>query len=498
MLVGLRNFSQVQSNNYSQAKNNAQYFNNRTSVGDTVHFTGMSKPSQYKNIFEFLAAKVLSTKKKIISEDELSATNIKKGVETVFNPETIYGPYTKAKHSEIKWQAYVPEDVKQFSVDKINDARVERLSKWKNVLEGSEKEFDEQIPDTLKKKLNDNKSLRIVIWNAVNSEIKTNNRHIPVPFNAKALEQTIKGFEAIAPLDRKVRCKDISFIEMYTHRLRDNILMEKGVSDEAKSVWVRIPSIKHDPKNKAKNISDVETLSYRNWCTRSSVDKAEDVLKDGDFYIYLERGKNDMWQPLIGMASFEDKISQIQGADNNNIIPLKQLPKVKEFIKSKKLKCQSGIVDEGPRANQQILISEKLSEQRPNLEKSFEKALKTDDIPMVFEYLDKPMKVLDNGTYEIKGYKPTYLADKNKGITLPLNMMGVNEDKLLENVSVVRGDLILDNKDVLLNSHITKIPEKLEKVTGKISCNRAQYEQFGDRLQQIAQNPKAITVHEWQ
>ena len=451
MLVGLRNFSQVQSNNYSQAKNNTLYFNNRTSVGDTVHFTGMSKPSQYKNIFEFLAAKVLSTKKKIISEDELSATNIKKGVETVFNPETIYGPYTKAKHSEIKWQAYVPEDVKQFSVDKINDARVERLSKWKNVLEGSEKEFDEQIPDTLKKKLNDNKSLRIVIWNAVNSEIKTNNRHIPVPFNAKALEQTIKGFEAIAPLDRKVRCKDISFIEMYTHRLRDNILMEKGVSDEAKSVWVRIPSIKHDPKNKAKNISDVETLSYRNWCTRSSVDKAEDVLKDGDFYIYLERGKNDMWQPLIGMASFEDKISQIQGADNNNIIPLKQLPKVKEFIKSKKLKCQSGIVDEGPRAN---------------------------------------------GTYEIKGYKPTYLADKNKGITLPLNMMGVNEDKLLENVSVVRGDLILDNKDVLLNSHITKIPEKLEKVTGKISCNRAQYEQFGDRLQQVAQNPKAITVHE--
>ncbi len=201
---------------------------------------------------------------------------------------------------------------------------------------------------------------------------------------------------------------------------------------------------------------------------------------------------------MIGMASFEDKISQIQGADNNNIIPLKQLPKVKEFIKSKNLKCQSGIVDEGPRANQQILISDKLLEQRPNLEKSFEKALKTDDIPMVFEYLDKPMKVLDNGTYEIKGYKPTYLADKNKGIALPLNMMGVNEDKLLENVSVVRGDLILDNKDVLLNSHITKIPEKLEKVTGKISCNRAQYEQFGDRLQQVAQNPKAITVHEWQ
>lgn len=498
MLVGLRNFTQIQPNNNKQKFNTPQFNYNRGMANDTVHFTGMSKPSQYKNIFEFLAAKVLLNKKKLISEDKLSATNIKKGVETVFNPETIYGPYTKAKHSEIKWQPYVPEDVKQYSVDKINDARVERLDKWKSVLEGTLHDEENEISPALKKKLKDNKSLRIVIWNAVTSEVKTNNRHIPVPFNAKALEQTIKGFESIAPLDRKVRCKDISFIEMYAHRLRDNILMEKGVSDDAKSVWVRIPSIKHDPKNKSKNISNVETLSYKNWCTRSNVDKAEDVLKDGDFYIYLERGKNNMWQPLIGMASFEDKISQVQGADNNNIIPLKQLPKVKEFIKSKNLKCQSGIVDEGPRANQQIMISEKLLEQRPNLDKTFDKALKTNDVPMIFEYLDKPVKTLEDGTFEIKGYKPSYVADKNKGISLPLNMMGVNEDKLLENVSVIKGDLILDNKDSLFNSHISKFPEKLQTVTGKISCNRAQYEQFGDRLQQVAQNPKAITVHEWQ
>lgn len=44
----------------------------------------------------------------------------------------------------------------------------------------------------------------------------------------------------------------------------------------------------------------------------------------------------------------------------------------------------------------------------------------------------------------------------------------MNEDKLLENVSV------------------SMFPEKLQTVTGKISCNRVQYEQFGDRLQQVA------------
>ncbi len=106
-------------------------------------------------------------------------------------------------------------------------------------------------------------------------------------------------------------------------------------------------------------------------CNVYTINYKVDVLKDGDFYIYLERGKNDMWQSLIGMASFEDKISQIQGADNNN----------------------------------------KLLEQRPNLDKTFEKA---------FEYLDKPVKTLEDGTFEIKVYKPSYVAGKNKGISLPL------------------------------------------------------------------------------
>lgn len=495
MLIGFRNISTPQNIQNNKNVTPCSAFQHNIPY-DTVNFTGMSKPSQYKNIFEFLAGKILSGKKKIISEDELSANNIKKGIENIFSPETIYGKdYIKAKSSEIKWQSYVPEDVKQFSVEKINDARTERLDKWKKVLEGNINNEDENISDNLQKKLKDNKPLRIVIWNAVNSELKTNNRHIPVPFNAEALEQTIKGFESIAPIDRKVRCKEISFIEMYTHRLRDNILTQKGVSDDAKSIWIRIPSVKHDPKNKAKNISDVEVLSYKNWCTRSSIDKAADVLKDGDFYIYLERGKNDMWQPLIGMASYRDKINQIQGVENNNIIPLKQLPKVKEFLKSKNLKCESCITDEGPKAAHQIIISDKLTELRPDIGKTFEKSLKENDSFAIFKYLNKSVKCLDDGSYELSGYKPTYVADKNKGITLPLNIMGINEDKLLENVSVINGDLILDNKDYLFNSHITKFPEKLKKVTGKISCNKKQYEQFKDDIDKLIQNKNMLLVH---
>ena len=42
---------------------------------------------------------------------------------------------------------------------------------------------------------------------------------------------------------------------------------------------------------------------------------------------------------------------------------------------------------------------------------------------LIFEYLDKPVKTLEDGNFEIKVYKPSYVAGKNKGISLPLKRM---------------------------------------------------------------------------
>lgn len=481
---------------YSPQLNNNNFNNNVSSpkvrcssfkplTADTIAFRGMSKPSQYNNVFEFLAAKILFNKKNLIEEEKLSATNIKQGVEEVFQFNGVYGPFTKTQANLIKWRPYVPQDIREYSAQKVNEARAERLGKWKDILQHPENHYLLEDNPELATKIKNNKSLRIVAWNAVNSELKNNDRHIPVPFNAKALEQTVADFESIQPLSRKTRCKDISFLDMYTHRLRDNILEERGLSEHSEAVWVKIPSYKHDPKNFRKNVSDVEVLSYKNWCTRSSVDKAEDVLKDGDFYIYLERGKNDFWQPLIGMASYENKISQIQGVENNNVVPIKHLDKINKFIKEKGLQCQSGVVDEGPKALQQLLISEKLREFRPEINKTFDKALKDNDSINIFKYLDKSVKENENGLLEIGTYKPVFVADSKKGITVPYNMMGVNEDTLLEKVEKIKGDLILNNKNFVYNSTITQFPPNLKEVTGKISCTKEQYEKFGEQLSKL-------------
>lgn len=457
---------------------------------DTVYFTGMSAPSHYKSVFDYLAADILNKNKKFqVDGSFLSASNIQTAIDKLFNMNKVYGPYTESITDKIKWKSYIPEDIRIFSINKINEARASRLHEWQKFLETPQlTEYNEKYPE-LVKKIRENKSLRFVIWNSINSELKNNNRHIPVPFDPIALYKTIIGYEKIEPIDRAVRCSSPTFIEIYTHRLRDTLLEAKGLS-ESQKLWVRIPSIKNEPKNKTDNIHALEVLSNRNWCTRSSVDKAEAALEDGDFYIYLERDKYKQWQPLIGMASSKGKIDQIQGANNNNIIPTSEIDNVKEYIKSQGLKCQSAIIPEGPKAYQQILISEKLAEYNDVLGKTFEKAIKDNDDYAIFTFINQKISKLDNGKYEIGTYKPSFNANPTSGISIPYSMMGIDEDILLQNVEVINGDLILHNKNELFSSSITKFPQSLTTVTGKIICSAEQYKKFGQDIDRITNGNK--------
>ncbi len=497
MITNLRLFTPISINKDERKFQPNKYINLAPLKADTISFKGMSQASEYKTVFQYLAADILSKQKKYgVDGNLLSATNIMKGVDQAFKNNKVYTPYPLCNKNKIKWKQYVPDDVREFCVNKINDARTQRLNQWKDFLEHPETHPDASKYPHLITTVNLRKPFRFVIWNAVTSELKENNRHIPVPFNAKALNETLDDFESIPAKSRKIRCASPSFLEMYTHRLRDNLLVKKGVSTE-NSIWVKIPSIKKHPQDKEKNISELETLSCKNWCTRSSVDKAEAALEEGDFYIYLERDKkNNLWQPLIGMASYQNKIDQIQGVENNNLIPLNQIENVANFIKEKGLKCQSGIIDEGPKAYQQILIGQKLSEHRPEIGKNFEKAIKDEDSLSIFKYLDKPVKETEDGKLIIGTYKPHFVANEKSGITIPYTMMGINEDTLLYDVKKVEGDLILDNKNKLFASSIKIFPQNLEEVTGKIVCSKNQYEKFGEEMNKVIKNKNNIIIHE--
>lgn len=460
---------------------------------DSVCFTGKSMPSMYSTVFEYLSAEIFGRSKKFgVDGSLLSASKIGEAIDNVFEKGKAFPEYKNSSAEKIKWKSYIPQDIRVFSIDKINEARAERFGNWKKCLENPLTTVKNK---ELASKLEKEKSLRLVIWDAVTSEIKENNRHIPVPFNENALFETVKDFEKIEPISRAVRCAKPSFLEVYTHRLRDNLLMKMGKSDD-RAVWVKIPSKKHDRANFEQNIENLETLSCRNWCTRSSVDKAREALEEGDFYIYLKRNSLSMWDPLVGMTTYEGKIDQIQGIENNNIVPLNLVGEIKSFIKSSNLKCQSGISDEYPKATQSIMISEKLNEVLPDVKKSFAKAIKDKDSISMFKYFgvdvqkDSATKLLSIGTY-----KPSFNLNKNSGISIPYSMFGFNEDDLLKDVKVINGNLVLSTgKNKLFDSLITKIPESLEKVTGRVECSKAQYKKFGADLDRISDGK--VIVHD--
>ena len=468
---------------------------------DTVSFSGKSPCELYKSVFDFIAAEIFDANKAYkIDGSLLSASKIKVAIKTLFDEGRAYPPFKISDSEKIKWKSYIPKDIREFSIGKINEARLERMNEWKSFLTDPEKMLaQKRTPNPeLAKKINDNPSLRFIIWHSVSGELKANNRHIPVPFDDKALLDTIKGYEKIAPIDRKVRCSSPTFLEIYTHRLRDNLLMQMGKSGD-KPVWIKIPSIAHDKMNKEQNIAALEILSSKNWCTRSSVDKAEAALQDGDFYIYLKRGKSELWEPLIGMTSAKGKIDQIQGVENNNIITLNLVDEVKSFIQANKLQCHSGIIDEGPKARQAIMISEKLNETLPDVKPSysFARAIKENDSATVFKFLNIPVKQLDDGMLEIGTYRPSYSLNSKSGISVPYSMFGLDEDLLLQNVKVINGNLVLDAKLNVFESRITKFPPKLEVVTGRIVCSKEQYAKFKPDIDKLLKGDmRKLVIHQ--
>jgi len=444
----------------------------------------------YNTVFEYLAAELLgrNSKKYHVDGSVLSATKIKDAVNNLLDTdsEKIFGTFKRSQADKIKWKSYIPEDIRIFSIDKINQAREVRLNQWRDFLQNPSliSETGKLHNPELVEKIKEDKSIRLVVWDAITSEIKDNNRHIPVPFDEKALLETLNRFENFAPKDRAVSCAKPSFLEIYTHRLRDNLLMDLNLSGE-EAVWVKVPSFKHEPANKEKNIAMLETLSCKNWCTRSSVDKAEDALTDGDFHIYLKRNSSNLWEPLVGMTTSEGKIDQIQGVENNNIVPLNLVKEIKTYIESHKLKCHSALVDEGPKAYQAILISEKLNEVSDIFKKSFAKSIKDNDDFAMFKFLGVDAKFTPDGKLEIPVYKPSYTINANSGITIPYSMFGFNENDLLRNVKVINGNLVLHNKNNIFDSRITEFPPNLEKVTGKVICSAAQYEKFSEDIKRV-------------
>ncbi|MCQ2753785.1 MAG: hypothetical protein MJ231_01925 [bacterium] len=480
-----------------------------------VQFTGLSLAREYNKTSHYLAALTLEAKRFKYGADgnNLSSKNILPTIERLFKLNKVYLPFTMADKTKVKWKNYIPDDIRDYSINKINDARIDRFNTWKTFLENPTDYKTTSEYNSLKEEIKNDDCLKFIIWNAINFDIKNNNRHIPVPFDINALSKTVTWLNSIERENRKLQVVSIKeFLDMYTHKLKDELLMSrpellvsKKYIPEADSCWVRIPAIRKDLQNSSNNIAALECLSNENWCTRSSLDKAEAALQDGDFCLYLKRDDNQVWQTVLGMTSYRGKIDQIQGPNNDNLIPIRELDNIRNFLKENELGYVSGITDEGPKAMQQIMIAEKLKEIEPQTNMSLFTAINKKNnyviLKMLFGDVDfkgeTPMMLFNNSKpmLAIKTYKSSILLNKTKGITVPIAFFGINEDSLLSNVVEINGDFILKGTRPEYNSQITTFPKNLKRVTGKILCTQEQYNNFKEDMLKVVKSPQQIIVY---
>ncbi|MBQ9246530.1 hypothetical protein IJ182_09715 [bacterium] len=275
--------------------------------------------------------------------------------------------FKPANYRKIKLPGYIPEQLKQNEVDMVNHSRRKRQEEY------------------LKSKIFENPSDTQRAWSIISYNVSANNRIIPPPIHIQSLQGVINSDGSFNHRNKlynseliKTSLSEIQKNPKYKKTIlfdRNGQLINKNdtpVVQKYSAVWVKIPSQKTDRENFKNNVSNVEKLSNPNWCTRSKDNKAVAALEDGNFYVFVLKDTSDLWSSEVAMTTYNGKVMQIQGKENNNLIPLEFLPDIITFLNArnhisvkedntiKNIKLETGYTDDGPAAFTQLLIAQKL------------------------------------------------------------------------------------------------------------------------------------------
>ncbi len=171
-------------------------------------------------------------------------------------------------------------------------------------------------------------ALKLIVFSALIKELKWSNDKLPPGLDKEVLTNTVSELNTAVNTNPKAQ---FDFNKMYETNLCSKMITEDLGNMEAVSEWIVIPSKSKDSKNFLYNVEKLKILSYKTWCTKSSY--AEPYLKNGDFHIYMEKGK-----PKLGMRLVGSKVVEIQGVLNNGKIPVEYLDILNSYIEKNNLK----------------------------------------------------------------------------------------------------------------------------------------------------------------
>ena len=168
--------------------------------------------------------------------------------------------------------------------------------------------------------------IAFMILSSITKDLKPNDDTLPPVLDKGVLAQTVEQVQ-----NETMKNKKINFEKEYSANLKKALLAGLNQNiDESLNGWIVIPSKKQDPEHFNENVNKLKILSHNKWCTKGY--SAEPYLTDGEFHIYMNKGR-----PELGIRFIGDKIQEIQGEHNSSRLPLKYLNLLKNYIKNYKL-----------------------------------------------------------------------------------------------------------------------------------------------------------------
>ncbi|MGN1153592.1 MAG: hypothetical protein ACI4S3_06150, partial [Candidatus Gastranaerophilaceae bacterium] len=275
-------------------------------------------------------------------------------------------------------------------------------------------------------------TMQLLILDSVTKNLKPNEDKLPPVLNKGVLADTMDTLNKRLNEDNKYQ---FNFNKLYQTKL-NALYLETGNNGSNFTGWVKIPSKQNDPENFEANVDKLKTLSHKNWCTKSY--NAEPYLVDGDFHVYLENGK-----PKLGVRFVDDRIEEIQGEYNNGKIPIKYFDVVEKHIADNKFKLNYKTMNE-------IRNAQKVKDKINKVKADLGDAIKNNDTKAILEYFGTKCEILPDGMLRIDTFKPIseeYSYDD----------LGVNENKLFENIKEITGDIDFGKTDLISLGKLVKI-----------------------------------------
>ena len=264
---------------------------------------------------------------------------------------------------------------------------------------------------------------KLLILSGVTAGLKLDTDEIPPTINNKVLTKLISDLKEDFNIDRK---KKINFKELYNSRLKDELLNEYGITPDYTG-WVEILSRDVEPEKYENNVDLLKVLSHKFWCTKHYT--AHDYLIKKDFSIYLENG-----EPKLGLRIDGLCVIEVQGELNDGFLPVEYLEIFEDYFQGFGFGLDYDAVTQYEKAT----ALRDFINQHEDLE-PFKELNTIEDAKAILSRFTDSVEVNEEGLLTVLNYR-------QPDISCPYYFLGVDENKLFQYISEIKGDVSFKNR----------------------------------------------------